>query len=287
MNYIGHTTVRRPGAVVRGAAAIRKLGPVDMVETAGRSRPVPRAPFTTATYAAIEQTCPNSCAFKKKTPGGIRPCFADAGFTKKAVRILETEAAGMSADDVAASEAEAIDCTFRNGVPQDGARGGRDLRIHISGDARTRTAAQALAGAAARWKARGGGSVWTYSHAWRVIPRRDWGDVSVLASVERVEDAVTARMFGYPVAIVVRSHPSEKMWSPKGFPGIRIVPCPYETRGVTCSSCRLCLDRDLVGLNVAIGFAIHGVAKNIGKRRLPVINQLSFAGAFDSANHPK
>jgi hypothetical protein len=38
----------------------------------------------------------------------------------------------------------------------------------------------------------------------------------------------------------------------------KIVPCPAETRGKTCVECRLCLDVDLLGLDVAIAFQAHG-----------------------------
>lgn len=262
-----------PGVVVRGAAAIRKFGPVDMVKNdSPRLRPVPRPPFTAATYGPIEQSCPDTCAFKAPGENGVRPCFADAGFTKRTIKKLEEQASEMTVDQIAEAEAAAIDRTFRHGVPQDGARGGRDLRLHVSGDVTTAYGAQVLAAAAGRWIDRGGGSVWTYTHAWRTVPRSAWGRISVLASVERPWDAMRAQARGYAPALVVRAHDrGERTWSPENYPEIKILPCPYETRGVTCSSCRLCLDRDLRGLGLTIGFSMHGIAAAEGRRRLPVI----------------
>jgi hypothetical protein len=84
-----------------------------------------------------------------------------------------------------------------------------------------------------------------------------WGCISVLASVELPEDIEVARQAGYSAALVVASFTSERSFH---LPGTTttIVPCPYETRGVTCIECRLCLDRDLLNLNVAIAFKAHG-----------------------------
>lgn len=260
-----YRTVRGRGVVVKGTAAIRKFGPVDMVENdSPRLRPVP-------TYGPIEQSCPDSCAFKAPGENGVRPCFADAGFTKRLIRSLESEAVGMTAEQIAESEADAIDRTFPDGVPQDGARGGRDLRLHVSGDATMASAARILAAAADRWVARGGGTVWSYTHAWATVPREAWGSISVLASVERPIDVLAARLMGYGSAIVVREHASERAWSPIEYPEVSIVPCPYETRGVTCGACRLCLDRDVANLGITIGFSMHGRSATEGKRRLPVL----------------
>jgi hypothetical protein len=179
---------------------------------------------------------------------------------------LDRGAAGHSALDVIREEVRAIDGAFgvygRPGkqptrrIPQDGARGGRDLRLHVAGDVGSIEGAELLAGAAKRWRARGGGSVWTFTHTWRTVPRAAWGpDISVLASVERAEEIASARRQGYAAAIVVPEHPSSRAYR---LPGsiTPIVPCPAETKGRTCAECRLCLDRDLMG--VAIGFAAHG-----------------------------
>jgi hypothetical protein len=258
-------TLVRVGKVLQGgparmqlASANRKLSPVDLVDVGGsRKRPIPRGPFCCSTYVSIEATCSSACPFKGAG------CYVQAGFTGRAVRQLDELAVGSSSLDVSLAEVAVIDGAFRKGVPQDGARGGRDLRLHDSGDASTVGGAIMLGEAAARWRARGGGSVWTYTHAWRDVDRSNWGpSVSVLASVEKPADIPRARAHGYAPAIVVERHKSAAAYE---LEGTRVIPCPAETLGKTCVECRLCLDRDLYGMSAGIAFAVHGTT---GRPRL-------------------
>lgn len=246
----------------------RKLARVDMVPLGAHEeartysghnfnhRPVARAPFCSATRASIQATCPNSCVFKRAGDGTPHGCYADAGFTRIAGKQMDEEARGLSAFEVILEEAIALDQAFPRGVPQDGARGGRDLRLHVDGDVPSPGAAELLAVAARNWKQRGGGSVWTYTHAWEAVPRDAFGPISVLASVETPEQIVRARARGYQPALVVESFPAGKR--PFEVGGVRFIPCPAETLGKTCIECRLCLDADLAGMNAGIAFAIHG-----------------------------
>jgi hypothetical protein len=80
---------------------------------------------------------------------------------------------------------------------------GRPLRLHTVGDCRTDEAARIVAAAAERYMDAGGGPVWTYTHAWRLVDRASWGRVSVLASCETPEQVELARARGYATAIVV------------------------------------------------------------------------------------
>ena len=268
-------------------SADRKLSPVELVPaptTTRGKRPMPRAPFCSSTYVSIAATCPESCEFKGKG------CYVTEGFTGATSRRLDAAALGLSADDVTALEAEAIHRSFahRRRIPQDGARGGRDLRLHVGGDVGSALGASMLAGAAMGWRMRGGGSVWTYTHAWRIVPREAWGPaVSVLASCETLEDTRLARAAGYAPALTLSRFPSERAFRPKGGASLRIIPCPAETRGMTCVECRLCIDRDLAGMGVAIGFAMHGRGSAVddARRRLPVIES-AFAGAVAPVNVP-
>lgn len=267
--------VRRGRAsVLREATCTAKLAPVELVDVGlTGKRPVPRGPYVSATYASIRASCPRSCTFYGEGGG----CFAESGFTGMLVRKLDAGADEhrMGVDGVALEEADLIDGAFRGGsVPGDGARGGRDLRLHISGDATTRAAALILGAAASRWHRRGGGAVWTYTHAWRTVPRAAWGpDVSALASVERPEDAESAADQGYAPAIVVEQHASDKAHRLRGS-SLRWVPCPWETRRQTCAECRLCLDdRKLRRSGLGIAFAVHGVASGEAKRRLRVLRE--------------
>jgi hypothetical protein len=139
-------TKRETGAArFHAVSSNRKLGPVDLVDVGGdRPRPVPRRPFVSSTYASIEATCPDSCAWKRKG------CFADAGFTKMAGALMDAAARGRDGFAVIQEEARLIRLAFRGlRVPQDGARGGRDLRLHVGGDVDSARGA-AILGAAAR-----------------------------------------------------------------------------------------------------------------------------------------
>lgn len=246
---------------VRRKAANKKLAPVKLTDEKHgcRRRPEPQGPFVSATYVSINATCPRSCPFLNAG------CFVQAGFTKMLSDRLDREARGMSALLVARAEARAIDDTFKRGVPQDGARGGRDLRLHVGGDCGSPAGVRALAGAAERWRARGGGVVWTYTHHWRTVPREAWGAIAVLASVESVADIKRARRCGYPAAVIVDSFPTDKRFNVDGEP---IIPCPAETRGKTCVECRLCLRPNPPA---SIGFAIHGRFADRAKKTLKVL----------------
>jgi ParB-like chromosome segregation protein Spo0J len=236
----------------------RKLGPV--AQSPGKARPhfAAMPPYVASTLVSIQATCPSFCAFKGSPtePGG---CYADAGFTRIAMQKLDAAAWGCSSVDVIREEARQIDDAFDGGpVPQDGARGGRDLRLHVGGDVDSAEGARVLARAARRWRARGGGAVWTYTHAWKDVPRSAWGEaITVLASVEKVDEIEKAQKRGYACAVVVEEFPAgDKAWT---VGRTRIVPCPAETRGTTCAECRLCLDRDLHAQRTAVAFKLHGL----------------------------
>jgi hypothetical protein len=253
----------------------KKLSPVGRTTIAAaaaaghafRYRPKARAPFCSSTYVSIAATCSDAeCPFKRGPDGAPGGCFVEAEhFTRKAMAQLD--AAGASAQNAIADEVEAIDSAWcRDGVPQDGARGGRDLRIHVGGDTPDETAARALAGAAARWRARGGGSVWTYTHSWRRIPRAAFGAIAVLASCETHWQVASARRRGYAPALVVERFPDGKR--PFMVAGTRFIPCPAESLNKTCVECRLCLDVDLHTKGLGIAFQVHGADASAATRPL-------------------
>lgn len=248
---------RGASAEFRTLSSNSKLSPIDWEDLGpGKmKRPHPRAPFCCSTFASIETTCPESCAFKDAG------CMADAGLTRITSKRLNSAARGLTELQVIAEEAGEIDRSFGGErVPQDGARGGRDLRLHVGGDVQTVGPARVLAGAAARWRSRGGGSVWTFTHSWREVPREAWGVVSVLASVEQPADLALALARGYAPAIVLPQLPADGRRVTLGSNGhqVPVIPCPGETRDVTCVECRLCLDRPLAAMGVGIAFGVHG-----------------------------
>jgi len=239
----------------------------------------PIGPFVSSTYVSIEATCSPRCPFKGDG------CYVDSGYTRVHSIEMNRAARGMTAEQVIAAEVELIDGAFRGrDIPQDGACGGRDLRLHVGGDVGNDAGAAMLNGAAYRWRyERRGGSIFTYTHAWRTVRRTAWQNIAVLASVEKVADIARARARGYAAAIVVPSFPlEERPASGELFAGTRkafrmkgtdtkVVPCPAQTGDTTCVECRLCIDRDLLAMNVTIAFAAHGMNSDKVRRSLPVI----------------
>lgn len=203
-----------------------------------------------ATTYAAQASCPSSCVFKDG--GG---CYAENGRIAAAMTIPLNAAAAVghaSALDIARAEAREID-----GLD---VVAGRPMRLHTVGDCATDEAARLVSAAAARYVERGGGPVWTYTHAWRDVDRDSWGAVSVLASCETEADVRDAHARGYAASIVVEEFEDRRRYPLAD--GFDVLPCPAQTtEGVTCSSCRLCLNENrLYWDGLVIGFHVHGTA---------------------------
>jgi hypothetical protein len=142
------------------------------------------------------------------------------------------------------------------------------------GDCKTDETARIVAAAAERYMERGGGPVWTYTHAWASVARASWGRVSVLASCETAEQVAAAHARGYAPSIVVEEFRSDKLYTIEGGPGyaefpLSILPCPAQTRHGNCADCRLCFnDKGLRERGYAIGFELHGIPYAIRQARL-------------------
>lgn len=214
-----------------------------------------------ATYVSIKASCPKDCPLMGEG------CYAQLSFVGITTHRLDEEAAGFSPLQAARGEAKAIDDSYKGGpVPT-----GRAMRLHVAGDSRTLAGTRLIRNAVKRWKKRGGGDCWSYTHAWKHIPREEWEEVSMLASVSNVEEAYEAQQKGYAPAIVVPEHPSDKAYKLEGS-DIKWIPCPAQTREVGCSDCKLCFNADrLYGNNFGIAFAAHGIKKDNIKRHLTVI----------------
>ena len=258
---------------IRLRSANRKLAPTyaeDHWDKDGnyRPRPKPKAPFCCSTYVSIGATCPESCEFKRESDGTPGACFADTGFTRRLIMRLDKAAKRFTSEQVGLIEAKAVSMLFSNGVPQDGARGGRDNRLHVGGEVANVRHAQALAAAEEGYRGHGGGTTWTYTHRWRQIARHHFGSIAVWASVEKPADVKKAVSRGYPVAVTVEKFPNGD--KPFMFGGSKVVPCVYETRGVTCVKCRLCLEppKPFRTGERAIGFQLHGGGANRVRFRL-------------------
>jgi hypothetical protein len=209
-----------------------------------------------ATYVSIGASCPKDCPLRGEG------CYAQLG--RVALQVARLDASG-DARDAARDEARAIDRAYDGAkVPR-----GRMLRLHVSGDCRTASAARLVDQAVGRWQSRGGGIAWSYTHAWRIVPRAAWKHVSMLASMERLAEGAAALASGYAPACVVAEHPADGRAFERD--GVRWIPCPQQTRGVACTDCGLCLDaRGLVDRGSGITFAAHGAARKV-KRVLELI----------------
>lgn len=214
-----------------------------------------------AIYTSIQSTCPSSCELKDKG------CYAALSFVGIVSRRLDKEAEDLSPLQVARAEAQVIDESYKGKeVPE-----GTILRLHVSGDSRTIAGTRIIDKAIGRWRKRGGRVAYSYTHAWRKVPRELWQNTAVLASVDSIAEVEAARAQGYAPAMVVPEHISEKAYTLAGS-DTKWIPCPNQTRDVTCNKCGLCFNADrLYNSNMGIAFAAHGSKKGDLKRRLNVI----------------
>lgn len=204
---------------------------------------------------AAQVSCPQDCVF---LDGG--GCYAEGGGTGFLTQQLNERAREQDASrlDVAKEEAAALDGLTV--VP------GRVMRLHAVGDCSTDATARIVAAAAERYMERGGGQVWTYTHAWRRVQRASWGAVSVLASCETPAAVEAAMRRGYAAELTVAEFPGRKAFDlvPTGRKSedvpAKVIPCPAQTTaGVTCASCRLCMNSArLLEDRLVIGLEVHG-----------------------------
>lgn len=201
-----------------------------------------------ATTLPVHQTCPSSC------PLLDNGCYGQRGPGGHVARLeRNVKRRGLGALDVANEEARLIRQKAKR------VRQGTPLRLHVSGDCRTAEAAKIVADACREWP----GPVWVFTHAWPDVPRSAWGTVSVFASIEDPNEAPEATARGYAPALVVGEHPTNgRSWVAGA---VQFIPCPFETRGVACSDCRLCFDADRM---IRDGFGIALAAHGSGKKRV-------------------
>lgn len=195
--------------------------------------------YVSATYVS-QTSCPADC-------GARDICYANQGNTKHTTnRVNQSKA---SIEELATNEARVID-SLSGQLP---------LRIHVVGDCTTDYAAQTVAAAGARHRAKSGQHVWTYTHASKTVARESWGNVSVLASCDTLADIPAARAKGYATAVVVPHHTTDKAYI---VDGIKLLPCPEQTgKAQNCSACKLCWNDDsLKAAQITIAFAAHSVS---------------------------
>jgi hypothetical protein len=197
----------------------------------------------------IAKTCPSTCPFQADGS-----CYVLASFRGRKYQDRLRDLSGDSPHAEAAREMHEAHRETKK----------RPLRLFSwGGDATCDIEAMHLASGAANWDA----PVWGYTHGWRTTARDAWGRVSILASVESVSDAKEAISRGYKPAMVVPYHPEDGR--AEIVDGLRMVPCPAQTRDRTCTECRLCWDDSQK--NSVITFAAHGVRAKSVKRHLEVL----------------
>lgn len=191
-----------------------------------------------ATYAPLS-SCPKDCPFLEKG------CYAKYGPTGMITNRISKKQ--RSKKSVALEEAEKI-----RALP-----GVRPLRLHISGDCATKESAEIVAKAAEEYSSRYDQPVWTYTHAWKRVPRSAWGSVSVIASCETIEEARHARRRGYAAAMVSEITEDEKAEE------FVLIPCfNQRNNAIKCDTCRFCFnDEHLRGCGFVVTFSAHGSCK--------------------------
>ena len=194
-----------------------------------------------ATYAPI-QSCPTDCPFLDSG------CYAQSGPCAIHLNRLNTAAEKykrLTPLDIAKKEAKAIDKLS----------GLHPLRLHVTGDCRTESAARIVAAAAQRYTDKHGSPVWTYTHAWKHVERRSWGNVSVLASCETIEEVKQAHSNGYASAMVSDA-PNQTA------AGFHLSQCYTQVTETNCLKCRRCfVDLELHRTKTVITFKPHGSQK--------------------------
>ena len=203
------------------------------------------------TYAPIN-SCPKTCPFLDSG------CYAQHGHSGIHLRRMNKNAIAQGKTrpvDIAREEAKAIRA-MKSMSP---------LRLHIVGDCKTPKATEIVADACEEYTKRSGQKVWTYTHAWKNIPREKWGDISVLASCETIKDAKYAMERGYAASMVR----AKEFKTPFSFQGINMVPCLESIKGIKCDKCGLCMhDKGLRKNNSVVCFFPHGTGKENARRAL-------------------
>jgi len=207
---------------------------VCVVEKSGNSK-VGRV---SATYAPF-QTCPESCPIKEF-------CYAKYGPISICTKQITEQAEGKSVIELAHMEAEGIR----------GLKGRLPLRLHVSGDCPNAESAAIVGEACYAYRYKHNQPVWTYTHAWRDVPRDAWGTgIAVLASCVELEEVSQAQSLGYVTAMVVPKLPKKAF----KIGSTSFVPCREQKTGLQCVACKLCFKERL---NRVIVFEAHGARKN-------------------------
>ena len=109
---------------------------------------------------------------------------------------------------------------------------------------------------------------WSYTHAWRSVPRQVWSSVSILASIDKPSEAKQALARGYAPALVVASFDGNS--TPILVGGVKFLKCPAQTqKNAACVKCMLCFRSEwLHSMGYGIAFEAHGAGGAAVRQRL-------------------
>ena len=137
----------------------------------------------------------------------------------------------------------------------------RNLRVHVSGDCRNKTAAGIVGAAMVRYEKRGrrrGVLAYTYTHAHKSpynVHASAWKGARVVASCDSDKAVTRARSMGYTACATVTPEATPTHHSSLG---LRVL-CPYESANRDCDDCMMCANTEwLEKHNVIVMFPAHG-----------------------------
>ena len=219
------------------------MKPIKVVENSDNRK----TGLVSATYAPI-QSCPDVCPFKD---GG---CYGQQSFCGKYFREVSKAAEKLKITQprqIAREEGKAIKTLS----------GKHPLRLHTAGDCRSEAAVKEIVKATKDYPNR----VWTYTHAWRNIDSDTWEHISTLASCENITQAKEAYSLGYAPSMVCKEHFEGVIEKD----GLYFMVCPFETKGMQCVKCKMCMNADrLYRAGIIICFPAHGSQLNITKSKV-------------------
>lgn len=208
-------------------------------------------------------TCPDSCPLKNNG------CYAETGNAGFQTRRLNALAAKANTKRGRVALIREIATLEAAGIRK--LSGDRQLRVHVVGDCTDHIAASLVGGAMLDHTAKQGKAAWTYTHAWRTVPKKAWVGAAVVASCDHISDIPHARAKGYGTSVLTPKHPTNHLYK---LGGETIIPCPAQFkhnghRVVTCEFCTLCKRPDFLReKKLSVGFEPDGTT---GKKVIAIM----------------
>jgi|SRR5690625_4915789 len=195
-----------------------------------------------ATYREVGPTCPQSCEHLQN-----RSCYALYSFVNMHAKVSE----------YSRSDADII-YDYVTNLPE-----GKKLRHHVSGDFMkpgdmidTNYIDSVLKAHSERPDLKG----WTYTHAWERLDSKKMNaekSLCVNASCDSKEEVINAVNSGWPATTVVDEDFESGVINING-KNARLVVCPNQTHGISCSECMLCFRKNRSSV---VAFRVHGTGK--------------------------